>query len=268
MKSTQDKEAKKASRDSTKKADHADSPISLTSTPKPQLEPPKTHCEVTCKTEKNWWDKTKPWVEMLGAFVLIVYTFYTAKMYCANRDAATAATNAANTAKDTLNISERAYVIFGTPEIDYEKKIMNIPVVNTGHVVSGQVDITLYEGTFNNDSRSHEPIPFKNLVERHRSIQSLESIAAGRLPSIFAVPLPRMDPQKVKDARQMVMVVGSISYNDGFPNTPTQHWTMCVHTVYQSIAKQTYLSICNGGVLLPKFEALPDWEKFTEPQTD
>ena len=63
---------------------------------------PHTHCEITCKVEKDWWDKAKPFVEIAGIILLGVYTTYTIKMYSANKKAAEAASNAAQTADATL----------------------------------------------------------------------------------------------------------------------------------------------------------------------
>ncbi len=76
----------------------------------PKVSPTKTHCEITCKTEKNWWDKAKPFVEIAGIILLFVYTLYTIKMYCANRDAANAAKSAADTAHDALVLGQRPWI--------------------------------------------------------------------------------------------------------------------------------------------------------------
>jgi hypothetical protein len=86
---------------------------------KPESQESKTHYEITCKKEKDWWDKVKPYVETAGVVLLAVYTGYTIKMYCANKRAADAAQtaagaakDAANTARDSLNIVQRAYISF------------------------------------------------------------------------------------------------------------------------------------------------------------
>jgi hypothetical protein len=47
----------------------------------------------------HWWDRVKPYVEILGVCLLAVYTFFTIKMYYVNKEAADAATSAATTAK-------------------------------------------------------------------------------------------------------------------------------------------------------------------------
>jgi hypothetical protein len=53
---------------------------------RPQLPPTHTHCQITCKQEKNWWDRWKPFVELGGVLLLAVYTGYTIKIYLTNQD--------------------------------------------------------------------------------------------------------------------------------------------------------------------------------------
>jgi len=78
--------------------------------PPSQLPPSNAQCNVTCETGKDWWDRHKRWVEILGVLLLAVYTGYTIKMYYANRDAAQAATIAAATAHDALILVQRPWL--------------------------------------------------------------------------------------------------------------------------------------------------------------
>lgn len=70
--------------------------------------PTKPHYEITCKQEKHWWDKVKPFVEMLGIALLAIYTGFTIKMYYANRDAAEAAKSAAGAAGRSADEAKNA----------------------------------------------------------------------------------------------------------------------------------------------------------------
>ena len=97
-----------ADKESAKKGEQSNPPITATSTPNPQGQP--FHCQITCKQEKDWWDKAKPFVEVAGAIFLAVYTFYTIKMYCANKKAADAAKSAADTAASQLVLTERPWI--------------------------------------------------------------------------------------------------------------------------------------------------------------
>ena len=74
----------------------------------PEL-PPPGHCYITCKAEKNWWDKLKPIVEIVGIVLLATYTVYTIKMYRANKEAAEAAKSAAATADATLKSNQQQF---------------------------------------------------------------------------------------------------------------------------------------------------------------
>lgn len=70
----------------------------------------QSHCQITCKQERDWLDHLKTVAEFLGLILLGVYTGYTIKMYRANKDAADAAKSAADTAARQLDLSTRPWV--------------------------------------------------------------------------------------------------------------------------------------------------------------
>lgn len=55
-------------------------------------------------TEKNWWEKVIPFVEICGLQLLAIYTAYTIKMHRANKLAADAAETAALAAKNSADL--------------------------------------------------------------------------------------------------------------------------------------------------------------------
>ena len=118
----------------------------------PTSPPPKTHCEITCKTENNLWDHIKTGAEILGVILLAVYTGYTIKMYCANKEAADAAQSAAKAATNSVTlqqsssqIDQRAWVsvsdVSFVPQVDSFE--VNIVFVNTGKTPAK--DFTIHE---------------------------------------------------------------------------------------------------------------------------
>jgi hypothetical protein len=103
-------------------ADHARGKVPIVPAPiKANSQKTPYHYEVTCKTEKNWWDKAKPFVELVGILLLAAYTVYTIKMYSVNKIAADAAASAADTARRTLVIGNRSW-IETTLDPDFKKK--------------------------------------------------------------------------------------------------------------------------------------------------
>jgi len=107
-----------AGRETEKQSSHAEIPVAAGLAPKSDLQPPKAHCQITCKTEKDWWDKAKPFVELAGVVLLAIYTGYTIKMYCANKEAADAARRSADTASEALVRSNRPWLaVYGDPQV-------------------------------------------------------------------------------------------------------------------------------------------------------
>jgi hypothetical protein len=62
----------------------------------------------------------------------------------ATTKAADAAKSAADTARESLHISERASLVVENPEFRYEHFSIRLPVVNTGHLTSGEVSVVSY----------------------------------------------------------------------------------------------------------------------------
>jgi len=76
----------------------------------PATPPPEAKYEIACKPEKDFWDKVKTKAELVGIVLLALYTFYTIKMYCANKEAADAAKSAAYTGVMSLESSDRPWI--------------------------------------------------------------------------------------------------------------------------------------------------------------
>jgi hypothetical protein len=61
-------------------------------------------------SKKHWIDYAKFGLEICGFVVLCVYAYFTIRIYCASKEAADAARSAAETAKQTLLVSQRPWV--------------------------------------------------------------------------------------------------------------------------------------------------------------
>jgi hypothetical protein len=212
----------------------------------PSPPPAKTHCEITCKTEKTFWDHVKTGVEILGIILLGIYTGYTIKMYCANKKAADAAMSAAETAKQALIIGQRPWV---GPEKEPE-----VLLALTQQGIQSQ--ITLHVNNFG-------PSPALNLSyymqpdaltdRKHTDDISNYSCTVAEIPAktadalsgkgnFGALVLPK-EPFRIYDNRgwnpdkttdYSFVVVGCIAYADGFHNTPIHspihHTRFCFRT--------------------------------------
>lgn len=173
----------------------------------------------------------------------------------AQQKAADAAKSAAVTARDTLHMSERAYITFGTPQMDIEEGALSIPVINSGHIPSGRAELIFHEPTINVANPSPAPVNLVAAAERHWSRHKFEYIAPG-LPITLKMPIKSMDAAKYRSGHQMIEVAGFVIYKDGFPTTPQQRLSFCTNTVWHEIFKTVSLIPCDSGDQIPKLASL------------
>jgi hypothetical protein len=86
-----------------------------------QPKPPKRNSAGPSHREKDWWDKAKPYVEILGITLLAIYTGFTIAMYFANKEAADAARIAARAAAEQSALSRQTIVNTYGAEIPRER---------------------------------------------------------------------------------------------------------------------------------------------------
>lgn len=133
------------------KTGHTQNPVDSVSAITPQPNPANCHCEITGQPKKDWWDNTKPFVELAGIVLLGVYTFYTIKMYSANKNAADAATKAANVAAAqarpvlwlTNNFGQPQYFAAPSNQITWEIHFKNYGPTPANEVIWSDVSMKI-----------------------------------------------------------------------------------------------------------------------------
>lgn len=191
-------------------------------------------------------------MEFIGLVVLCVYAAYTIKIYSANRDAADAAHDAAITAKEAIHLSERAYIPIAPSQFDLATSTITLSVTNSGRISSGSVDLTLHAFIMNTDP-SQSIIYLKDAVERGWKGSHYSSVPIGA-PFQVGHVFKKMDPGLFNTGKQHVIVVGFAIYNDGFPDTPSQHSPFCMDAIFNTVMKRTQMTPCDPAVYLPAAE--------------
>lgn len=100
--------------------------------------PPHKHCEITANIKRDridWWTLR---LEGLGLGVLVVYTIFTALMYCANKKSADAAKNASDTAHDSLIFTQSEFRMDQRPYLSAVARAAFAKPTTTG-IDTGQV---------------------------------------------------------------------------------------------------------------------------------
>jgi hypothetical protein len=160
---------------------------------------------------------------------------------------ANAAKSAAETAKQALHVSERAYVILGIPIDDFQHKRINIPIVNSGHVPSGIAKVVVHEATFKVEDQSMKVIPLDAAIEWHwreNTYQTVPVVPTGNLMSI-EVDLPNIVQDQIETGKQMIVITALVTYNDGFQNTEEQTYLFCDSSSYTASTKLFSMRPCD-----------------------
>ena len=257
-------------------AEHGDNNVRLGGSLPP---PPSTvpQYEVTCTLEKDRWDKFKPFLEIAGVLILSVYTFYTIKMYSANKRAADAATDAAIAAKtaaiaasDQVTLMQRqlgmqeawVQVIIGPqntccdpqpkPQFGWPSGI-NISIINRGQTVASDVHVSLSVDLRYLDKA--RPIK-QHLLKPNFTIPRVESglapvIGFANIPPVyktFPIVLSPEDRNDINGGRLSIVSDGSVSYNTVFGKTKSEH--VCwVYWINYSVDKTGQVSSDGGAPL-------------------
>lgn len=178
---------------------------------------------------------------------------------------ANAAKDASDTAKKTLHISERAYLMLSIPVDDFSHKRISVPIINVGHVPSGLAKITVHEATFRIDDPSAKIIPSGNVVEKHWMQYTYQDIPITPTGLIdLEIHLPAVVEDDIKNGRQGMAIAAILTYNDGFPKTPEQTFIFCDASNYRADTKLFTMRPCDDPTaMLRTLTTLDEYPKPT-----
>ncbi|MFZ1011664.1 MAG: hypothetical protein WAN65_32810 [Candidatus Sulfotelmatobacter sp.] len=179
-----------------------------------EIQPVKTHCGTTRRTEKDWWDKTKPFIEIGGILLLAVYTGFTIAIYRASSRAADAAHDTvAQVQQQTSLMVEQlvgtlsAIVEFRQPYWDDEHSDrMVVRVNNVGHMISPNVkaNFTVTRLTFPRLQQIGNPQNFYEMIPQ---------LPPNEWTKSYDVIRPATE---ISLQRDTVRVEGAVNFDNGF----------------------------------------------------
>jgi hypothetical protein len=156
--------------------------------------------------------------------------------------------------KIALHISERAYINIGGPIFDFDKGVVGLPINNAGRIPSGEVETVVHEATVVQADTKALPL-IKNIVGKYWLRSTFSSISPGN-PINIAMTVRAFSKAQVETGEQIVLIAGSVRYNDGFPDDPRQEWPFCMQSVRHLVLKQTIWTPCDHKTMIPVLEGL------------
>jgi len=169
-------------------------------------------------------------------------------------EAASAALQSANTAKEALHVSERAYLVRGKVETDLEHKVLTVNIENVGHIPTGDIHVVGHLAVV-------EQVPFApeglvRILEASRIESDMPSFPPGA-PQPIKLTSKSWDPDLYKMGIQGLAIVLTLTYNDGFPDEPDRTLKICTKSAYHPQIHMTDFIACNAKTTLEK---LAKWE--------
>lgn len=162
----------------------------------------------------------------------------------ATQKAAAASQDSANTAKEALHTSQRAYIVLPVaPSPDFGSGNVALTFSNLGHLPSSRVSIRVFEATYENPTPNIPNSP-AHRVEAHWRDSTISAVSAAS-PVTYYVTAPMLTPDRLSTGKQTLEIGGTISYQDGFPDTPTRTERFCFMSIYDIRAKATKISNCD-----------------------
>jgi hypothetical protein len=202
--------------DSHNDAAHPDSnAVSEMKTP-----PSNASYKITCEKKRDKWDVAKLVAEFIGLAFLILYTLYTAGIYCANQRAAQAAHDTfveiqkqTTLMRQQLVGTQAAVIIFGDePRWNATKQNLTFQLANTGSVVG---KVTTFDATVQRRSLPDEtPVGPPVRIQ----ISNTEIMKGATYPIVKGLPWVLPEVKNVSDwpGKEIVTVNGSYTYDNGF----------------------------------------------------
>lgn len=145
----------------------------------------------------------------------------------AQRDAAAATQAAANIAKDTLHVSQRADIVFGPVTMYVEQHLFKIPLINDGHMPSGGAVYEVRQSTVNIIKAVGKFSKKGWEIDGKCNVDHIDSVPVGNADILLPIEAPLSDVRRIQDGTEEVILVARIKYNDGFPDTKPRVWQKC-----------------------------------------
>ncbi len=181
---------------------------------------------------------------------------------------AAAAQESASVADESLRISQRAYLISGFPTLNTSAGIATMPIINIGHIPSGKAVIVLHEATIKvsnpNASTPENAIP----TEAHWKHSDFDAVppTAGTITLSATVPLPALNADLMNKGFQEIFLVGTISYNDGFPEKSAEAWNFCEAAAFNTKTKQIEWHPCDWSLYMRQLLPFDHYPQNEYPQ--
>jgi hypothetical protein len=177
--------------------------------------------------------------------------------------AAIAAKNAAETTQETLEISERAFIVMGNPTLSGSPVVINLPLTNTGSIPARFVRVIAYEETVTVTNQTIIEGHWGNLLP----VEEIPPSSAGGMTITLTTTAHFANMSKIEHGKQAVVFAGKFEYSDGFPETPERTAWFCANTLWNPETRVYHLVPCDASVMISQIAKDIGYPSHYEGQT-
>ena len=154
----------------------------------------------------------------------------------------------------------RGYIVIGTPTFHTSTNTLEVPLENPGKSTVAKVLVHANEATMNLNSLTSTP---QNRMVNGWGQISLPPILPASGPTTFNIPVPGLDIERIKDARQFVYVAIRVSYVDELSGTTQSVPPVCFFSAPIEPAREVQWPRCDPSVVIPEMEK---WDENENPK--
>jgi ABC-type multidrug transport system fused ATPase/permease subunit len=170
---------------------------------------------------------------------------------------------AADTAKatgQTLYMTNRANILAASPSLTISPKVLRVAIINTGRVQATGMSVEAYVLIAKDDGSKVDGHWTKDTYPR------FDPTIIGGYPPFMSIGMNAMDPEEINKGTEGVIFGAVFKYNDGFPSTPQQTYTICYHTFVDYETHQMTWNPCDPETEIPKIKTAIDYpNNYKEP---
>jgi hypothetical protein len=207
----------------------------------------------------NWWEKIKPYVELVGVCLLAIYTGFTIAMYFANKRAADAAKSAAETASGTLGEIQKqtnlmrqevsgtfgAVIPLNSPgpaPIPNDLQLLKEERITMSFANVGQVRAKAFVANATLTRRTLPELKVLGRAEELRIVREgvrphgqngLRGYADDASLQFDTETFSKRDLIRIEDRKETVQIAGDFQYDNGFGEIVHQHFCFEYITIPQ-----------------------------------
>jgi hypothetical protein len=181
-------------------------------------------------------------------------------------NAGRASRDGADTAKEALHVSERAYITLGRADLDeLTQHRIRLQFTNVGRIPSKQVTVIIYRTATHSQAvpGGVEWVPDNSEKGWHRTVYDRVFPTA---PVYLTVLFPSVSPESIMDGARELIVAGTLTYDDGFSYDPLTTEDFCFRTFADMGKKQIIATSCDTKRLIPRMQELTGYPNNEEDQ--